>query len=190
VPSIEDSLRTLRDVQGVFGSFVLSGTGSLVSKDLPAVFDEAVFEEVGPRITRLYETFSTGGEDLDSVMLRYFEHKLYLRKMAWGILGILSGTQINLPALRMAGNLVARRIDPDVAATVSRAPSPPVRPTPSVRSDPGPAGGSSPPATGRSAMAPPGAARTPLVQTTADEFEPAPGSRRQARMYRGRRIDE
>ena len=45
-------------------------------------------------------------------MLRYFEHKLYLRKMAWGLIGILSGIEVNLPALRMVGNLVARRIDP------------------------------------------------------------------------------
>ena len=114
--SIEESLRTLRDVEGVFGSFVISSSGALVSKDLPAVFDNDLLSEVGPRITRLYETFSSGGRELDSVMLRYFEHKLYLRKMAWGLIGILSGIEVNLPALRMVGNLVARRIDPEVAA--------------------------------------------------------------------------
>ena len=74
MPTIEESLRTLRDVEGVFGSFVMSGTGTLVSKDLPEVFDDEVLAEVGPRITRLYETFASGGDELETVMLRYFEH--------------------------------------------------------------------------------------------------------------------
>ena len=120
MPSIEESLRTLRDVEGVLGSFVISNAGSLVSKDLPAVFDDQVLGEVGPRIARLYETFSTAGDELETVMLRYAEHKLYLRKTAWGHIGILSAAQVNLPALRMVGNLVAKRIDPEVGAVLGR----------------------------------------------------------------------
>jgi predicted regulator of Ras-like GTPase activity (Roadblock/LC7/MglB family) len=179
MPSIEDSLRTLRDVEGVFGSFVVSGSGSLVSKDLPSVFGDDVLAEVGPRIARLYETFASGGDELDSVVLRYFEHKLYVRKMTWGLLGILSGVQVNLPALRMVGNLVARRIDPEVAATVSRSPALARTPSP-------------PKATPvQTASTPP-----PLPVTTATPMAPAvrdstpPVSERSVRMYRGRRIEE
>ncbi len=190
--SIEESLRTLRDVQGVFGSFVISTSGSVVSKDLPAVFDNELLAEVGPRITRFYETFASGGEELDSVMLRYFEHKLYLRKLAWGFVGILSSIEVNLPALRMVGNLVARKIDPEVAAAaVSRPPTPrtpsppqvspastrppPVAPTP----PPPPVARTSPPVPPRPTPAPPEAR---------DSQQPT--SERQVRMYRGRRIDE
>jgi predicted regulator of Ras-like GTPase activity (Roadblock/LC7/MglB family) len=181
--SIEESLRTLRDVEGVFGSFVISSSGALVSKDLPAVFDNDLLAEVGPRITRLYETFSSGGQELDSVMLRYFEHKLYLRKMAWGLIGILSGIEVNLPALRMVGNLVARRIDPEVAATMSRPPTPrtPSPPRTALK----PTAGTPPPPPMVRTSAPPA---MPAAQETRESAPPT--SERPARMYRGRRIEE
>jgi predicted regulator of Ras-like GTPase activity (Roadblock/LC7/MglB family) len=109
VPAIEETLRSLRDVQGVYGSFVVAGSGALVARDLPAVFDSDVFAEVGPRLVRLFETFLADGEDLDSAMLRYAEHKLYVRKMTWGVIGVLSTVAVNLPALRMVANLVVRK---------------------------------------------------------------------------------
>jgi predicted regulator of Ras-like GTPase activity (Roadblock/LC7/MglB family) len=112
---IEETLRTLRDVQGVYGSFVVSANGALVARDLPTIFDGELFAEVGPRVTRLYETFLSGGEELDSCMLRFAEHKVYLRKMAWGVIGVLSTVAVNMPALRMVSNLVIRKIDPEVA---------------------------------------------------------------------------
>jgi hypothetical protein len=116
--SIEDALRTLRDVEGVYGSFVLAGTGGLVASDLPAVFDAKLFEEVGPRIVRLYDTFRSSGEELDGCVLRYAEHKLHVRSMSWGLVGILSAVAVNKPALRMVGNLVIRRIDPEVVPSL------------------------------------------------------------------------
>jgi predicted regulator of Ras-like GTPase activity (Roadblock/LC7/MglB family) len=192
VASIEESLRTLRDVQGVFGSFVISTSGSVVSKDLPAVFDNELLAEVGPRITRFYETFASGGEELDSVMLRYFEHKLYLRKLAWGFVGILSSIEVNLPALRMVGNLVARKIDPEVAAvTVSRPPTPrtPSPPQVSSASTRPPSVAPTPPPPPATRTAPPAPPRpTPSPPEARDSQQPT--SEHQVRMYRGRRIDE
>ena len=116
MPKIEDTLRTLRDVQGVYGSFVVSSNGALVARDLPTIFDGDLFAEVGPRITRLYETLGSEGDELESCMLRYAEHKVYLRRMAWGIIGVLSTVAVNMPALRMVANLVIRRIDPESQA--------------------------------------------------------------------------
>jgi len=184
--SIEESLRTLRDVQGVFGSFVISTSGSVVSKDLPAVFDNELLAEVGPRITRFYETFASGGEELDSVMLRYFEHKLYVRKLAWGFVGILSGIEVNLPALRMVGNLVARKIDPEVAAaTISRPPTPRTPSPPQAA--PKPPGPPPPPAPVARTIPP--APPRPAVAPGAHDSQQPP-SEPQVRMYRGRRIEE
>jgi predicted regulator of Ras-like GTPase activity (Roadblock/LC7/MglB family) len=177
LPSIEDSLRTLRDVEGVFGSFVFTASGTLVSKDLPTVFGDDVLSEVGPRIARLYETFASGGDELESVMLRYFEHKLYVRKMTWGLLGILSGVQVNLPALRMVGNLVARKIDPEVAATVSRAPTMARTPSPPKA------------APVKTSSTPPPLPVAPVAPPEIRESAP-PMSERTVRMYRGRRIEE
>jgi hypothetical protein len=116
--SIEETLRSLRDVQGVYGSFVIAGTGGLVAKDLPPLYDGQVFADLGPRITRFYETFLSLGEELDACILRYEDHKLYLRRMTWGLIGVVSGLSVNMPALRMVANLVLRRIDPEVAPSL------------------------------------------------------------------------
>ncbi len=115
---IETTLRTVRDVQGVYGSFVVSETGALVASDLPAAFDRELFEDVAPRVVRLYETFLSGSEELDACMLRFSEHRVYLRRMTWGVLAVLSGLGVNMPALRMVANLVIRKIDPEVVPLV------------------------------------------------------------------------
>jgi predicted regulator of Ras-like GTPase activity (Roadblock/LC7/MglB family) len=178
--SIEETLRTLRDVEGVYGSFVIAGTGALVASDLPAVFDAALFDEVGPRITRLYETFRSSGEELDGCVLRYAEHKLYLRAMTWGLIGILSAVAVNKPALRMVVNLVIRRIDPEVvpslrpmlppsalplSAPLAKPPTPPPRPVTVHPKGPG------------------------VVTKEGRDSSPPTGSR-QVRMHRGRPVTD
>lgn len=131
---IEEMLRALRDVEGVYGSFVVSRAGALVAGDLPPIFDAEVFGEVGPRFTRLFDTFRAGGEELEGCLVRYAEHKLYLRAMAWGLIGVLSAVGVNKPALRMGVNLVIRRVDPEVVPSLRPSvtpPPPPVKlPTP------------------------------------------------------------
>jgi len=179
MPAIEETLRTLRDVQGVYGSFVVAGSGALIARDLPVIFDGELLGDVCPRVMRLYETFFSGGEEMEACLLRYADHKLYLRKMTWGLIGIISGVAVNLPALRMVANLVIRRIDPDVtlaAATASaltpraqdttlavRTPAPPPLP-PSARRDTQP----------------------PAIAQARDSSPPA--GDRPVRMYRGRPI--
>ncbi len=126
--AIEEPLRALRDVQGVHGSFVITMSGALVARDLPTAFDNELFSEVGPRIARLHDTFRSGGEEIDACVLRYQEHKLYLRKMTAGLIGVLSGVGVNMPALRMVSNLLIRRIDPIVVELTKPGATPPLPP--------------------------------------------------------------
>lgn len=186
---IEETLRTLRDVQGVYGSFVIADTGALVARDLPSVFDGPLFAEAGPRITRLYETFVSGGDELDSCILRYSEHKLYLRRMTWGVIGILSAVAINMPALRMVANLVIRRIDPEVMPSMRAMPPPPMIASPSA-----------PPLTARSPDPPvrspavadgdpaPPAPAPPKPHSEPRDSSPPAAASRHVRMYRGRPV--
>lgn len=212
--SIEETLRSLRDVQGVYGSFVLAGGGGLVAKDLPALYDGPLFAELGPRITRFYETFLSAGEELDACVLRYAEHKLYLRRMTWGLIGVVSATAVNMPALRMVANLVVRRIDPEVtpsfrptAAPVTmpphalRTPEVPVTPLVHTHTPAPPAATPPPPTTTSPSSAPrPRAASRPpppeailpddaIVAQDGRDSSP-PTSDRHVRMYRGRRVVE
>ena len=118
-------LYSIRDVEGVYGSFVVSSQGTLIERDMPAVFDGTVLEQAGVRVASIYETFDSVGNDIKTCMLRFKEHKLYTRRLEKGYLCVLSPLSINMPTLRMAVNLVARRINPSIARFVEPSPKKP-----------------------------------------------------------------
>ena len=68
------------------------------------------------------EAFAAGGDDSEAGVLRFGDHKIFLKSAGSSMLCILAEGGINMPALRMAANLVGRRI----AAYVSRGESEPV----------------------------------------------------------------
>ena len=140
--NIRTSLATLKDVSGITGSFVCAETGRLVAREIPALFEDAVLAEAGSRLVRVGETFAASGDELEMAVIRYGEHRLYLKSLAGGMLCIVVAGPVNMPALRMAANLVARRIGPAVARVRDEPPPPvdkpplnepaPVRATPTV----------------------------------------------------------
>lgn len=106
------SLVTLKDVYGITGSFVFARSGHLVARELPPMFDDAALSEAGSRLTRLNETFASVGDKLEIAVLRFREHKVYVKTLPSGALCIISSGGVNMPALRMAASLVGRRIAP------------------------------------------------------------------------------
>lgn len=120
---ILNTLGALRDVGGIQGSFVVSRSGALLAKDLPAVFDDGLFAVVGPRIARLHETLVKDGEGLAHVVMRFNEHKLHLRSAPFGFLCALSDLGINVSALKMALTLVARRLEREFSGGRDAVPS-------------------------------------------------------------------
>jgi predicted regulator of Ras-like GTPase activity (Roadblock/LC7/MglB family) len=123
--SMRASLATLKDVAGITGSFVCTQDGRLLSRDIPAVFDDEVLVEAGSRLGRVREAFAAGGDQIETGVLRFGEHKIFLKAVGTSVLCILAEGGINMPALRMAANLVGRRIAADVARGESE--PPPVR---------------------------------------------------------------
>ena len=129
------SLVTLKDVYGITGSFVYARSGHLVARELPSMFDDAALSEAGSRLTRLQETFASVGDNLQVAVLRYKEHKVYVKVLPAGALCIISNAAVNMPALRMAASLVGRRIasvldqvaaDPALAQPAVAAEAPPL----------------------------------------------------------------
>ena len=59
--SVRASLATLMDVGGVVGSFVCTPNGRLVSREIPAMFDDGTLAEAGSRLVRFREAFAAGG---------------------------------------------------------------------------------------------------------------------------------
>jgi predicted regulator of Ras-like GTPase activity (Roadblock/LC7/MglB family) len=105
-------LQSLRDVDGVVGSFVLSRQGTIAARDLPDYFDAGALSEVGPRVERLYEAWKNLDSELDTASLAFAEHRLHLRELGAGFLVVVSAVEVNAPALRMAINMISRRIQP------------------------------------------------------------------------------
>jgi predicted regulator of Ras-like GTPase activity (Roadblock/LC7/MglB family) len=132
---ITRSLAALRDVAGIHGSFVLRPTGELLGKDLPAVFHDELFVEVGARLSRFVETMAADGDEVASAVLRFDEHRLYVTRFAHGLLCVIASNDINVAALRMAVTLTTRRIEPEVVGMLTN-PPPPVAPSPSLTPPP------------------------------------------------------
>jgi len=121
---VRTSLATLTDVTGIAGSFVCTTSGRLIAREIPALFEDAVLAEAGSRLLRIGETFASSGDTLEFAVVRYGENRLYLKAVPGGMLCIVVAGEVNMPALRMAANLVGRRIAPAVARAQSELPPP------------------------------------------------------------------
>jgi len=121
---LHTSLGTLRDVAGIMGSFVFAEDGRLVAREIPPLFDDAALVEASGRLTRLRDTFAAVGDTLDVAVVRFRDHKLYLKTLTGGMLCIVAEGAVNMPALRMAANLVGRRIGPVVERASHLPPAP------------------------------------------------------------------
>lgn len=121
---LSTTLASLRDLEGIVGSFVVSDSGELVAKDLPSYFD-GVLEEVGPRLLRLRDALDLAEGDVSSCNVRYAGYKLTIRSMQGALIAVIADAKINGPALRMAMNLVIRKCGPEELSRMSLTPPPP-----------------------------------------------------------------
>ncbi|HSC86870.1 MAG TPA: hypothetical protein VLC09_06345, partial [Polyangiaceae bacterium] len=117
-------LSSLRDVDGIVGSFVVNSDGDLVAEDLPAYF-AGVAEQVAPRAVRLRDALSLTEGSVSACTIRYADHKLSLRSVHGALLAVVASQGVNAPALRMAMNLVARKCSPEELASASFTLNPP-----------------------------------------------------------------
>ena len=152
-PGISRALAALRDVAGVHGSFVLTLSGELAGKDLPSVFQDELFVEVGARLSRFVETMGAEGDEVTSAILRFDEHRLYVQRFAHGMLAVITANDINAAALRMALTLTTRRLEPELVALLT-SPPPLVAPRNSTPPPPSLAGSHGVPRTYRGRVIP------------------------------------
>jgi hypothetical protein len=105
------SLQSLRDIDGVYGSFVLNSSGETRARDLPPVFDDSTLAESGARIARLWEVISESGPP-EYALLEFSEYNLFLRRVGNGCLCVVVPAHVNILALRLASKWVARYFEP------------------------------------------------------------------------------
>ncbi len=109
--TLVDTLHTLRDIQGIQGSFIVaSSSGQILARDLPSVIDDASLSQVGPRICRLMDVIEAE-QTTESAALRFVEHRIDVRSMGDALLCVMADAMVNQPALRMAIRLVCRKLE-------------------------------------------------------------------------------
>jgi hypothetical protein len=121
-------LHSLRDIEGVYGSFIVNANGEAVARDLPPVFDDHTLTESGERIVRLWAVLSEHSPP-EYALIEFAEYTLFVRGLGAhgelaqppvsGCLCVVIPPSVNLLALRLASKWVARRIAPSVAGSVA-----------------------------------------------------------------------
>jgi hypothetical protein len=114
---LQHALQSLRDIEGVYGSFILDAAGKLLARDLPGVFDDHTLTESGERILRLWAVLSEAAPP-EYTVLEFAEYSLFLRGLfahgrVAGCLCVVVPPTVNLLALRLASKWVARSFDHD-----------------------------------------------------------------------------
>ena len=173
------ALDALADVDGVVGGFLVDEGGRLVVRHMDRLFDDDVLEQTGPLLSRLAEALDVGSGSAEWLLITYRDHKLAVRKVAACFLCVVAEMRANVAALRMAANLLSRRLEP-LAKTPAKAEPPQVDDLPSTVPPPA--------ASRRRAVAPPEAStRRPGAAQPKAGFETAGSTR--YRIFRGRRYE-
>jgi hypothetical protein len=110
--SVHALLSSLREIDGVLGSFVLDGEGQLLARDLPHAFDDDTLDRAGVHLSRLRAALESDGSGFESCVARFGPHLLLLRAARADTLCVLLPRGTNLAAAQMSSTLVARRLSP------------------------------------------------------------------------------
>ncbi len=168
------ALATLRDIDGVVGSFVIDADGHVLGRDMPNLFDEDTLGYAGERLARLRHALEGERCNLDGGVARFGQHLLVMKAAAERTLCVIVPQGTNLMSLQMGANIVARRVahmQPELE-----------RPHDAAITAAGTVVSPSP-ATASSKPAPPASAAAPVTSM------PAPATPSAApRMFRGRPI--
>src|SRR4051794_11447831 len=98
-------LSSLKDIQGVVGSFVLNDTGALMGREMPTLYPDALFPEIGRRLESVKQALETQKGPYTELLLKFDAYWLVSRRTTKGSLNILTTETVNYPALRMATNV-------------------------------------------------------------------------------------
>jgi hypothetical protein len=123
-------LRTLRDIEGVHGSFLLGERGELLSRDVPETCGTEVLAGVGRRLHQLRDAFVWAdiGAAFESTTLSFAQYKLHMRALGGRCLVAVTTAEVNVPALRMAIHMLDKRLQQALSVGFSppdRASAPP-----------------------------------------------------------------
>jgi hypothetical protein len=118
---MQAALSTLRDVEGVMGSFVIDGEGSVLARDMPSMVDDGALSYAGRRLIRIALSVEALGKRADQYSLRFGSFLLVARAAHPVTLCVLLSGTSNVTALHMGTTLVARRVQSEHREAQERA---------------------------------------------------------------------
>lgn len=113
---MQQVLTALKDIPGVVGSFVLNDKGALVSREMPTIYPDNIYPEIGRRLIGVYEAIALQMASLGDLLLKFEGHWFLCRRTTQCFLGILTTEAVNYPALKMATNVALKQLDAHVAS--------------------------------------------------------------------------
>ena len=116
-------LTSLLDIGGVVGSFALRSDGSLLAREMPSVYPDELFPEIGRRLAGVSEALDLQMRPFQDLLLKFEGYSVFVRRTGNLFLSILAEESVNLPALKMASNVALRRLDERASANPEPAPA-------------------------------------------------------------------
>jgi hypothetical protein len=109
---IGQRLRSLRDIEGVLGSFMIGANGELLARDVTAACGSEVLLLVSHRMQQLCDAFVSAdiGGPFESTTLCFPQYKLQIRALGSAFLVAVMSAEVNLPALKMAMSMLGRQL--------------------------------------------------------------------------------
>lgn len=136
---MQQVLTALKDIPGVVGSFVLNDKGALVSREMPAIYPDDIYPEIGRRLIGVYEAIALQMASLGDFLLKFDGYWFLCRRTTQCFLGILTTETVNYPALKMATNVALKQLDVHVPGMPSLIAEKVAEPVPVEESAPAPA---------------------------------------------------
>jgi predicted regulator of Ras-like GTPase activity (Roadblock/LC7/MglB family) len=105
------ALSSLKDIPGVFGSFVFAPDGAHIARDMPAVYSDSLFTEISRRLEGIAEAMEPALAGYYELLAKFDGHWLLSRRTPKGTLNVLVDESVNFPALKMAANVAVKHLD-------------------------------------------------------------------------------
>ena len=148
-----DALATMTPLAeaGAIGGALFDATGQLVAHTMPAYFPVEALRSAGGRIVILLETVNENFEPISEIVLGFEGHLILLRRSPSAVLAVVMPETANREAVKLATNLVfrrlaaprpapaappsTRRLPPQGPAVQPKQPASPAAPKPKKKSD-------------------------------------------------------
>ena len=112
---MENILRDVNAVVGVTGSFVCDDGGSILAKQLPNVYDEAMLLPVGRTMAQTIAGLRVAhGRQIGDIDLLYAQGRLIIKSVEGGCLCILCVRRVNVPLLNLTANVAAQKLGTEI----------------------------------------------------------------------------